>query len=406
MDQLATSVQNSLAAGSNVDFQATNPRDAGMRIVLPGVAGTSNLYYIRVRSSNKQPGVVTDPYDTTSGITTGAYKLHVRLQEKQEIAGSTVRYADLRFATNGIEIFGNTMHSPLVGEFAEPLIDGSSASSSAIDVGNVMVNDRAGVSIAGSLSTAADIDWFNFSVGRDEDSIQQLPGTTPNTPLRVDAHGSLIFDIDYADGVGRANTQLWIFRRDAGGNLTLVLTADDSNIQDDQPAILKGTDQTDLSRGSLGKRDAYIGPIEMPPGNYTVAITNKSVMHFGLTQFTQSDVTQIPGAAEIRLEPLDSVARLGEDRFEQQLLAPEVIVDERDIDARFGRDVTNGHRMKAALGEQDLRRIEDFLASCLRASLTGAAHQRCFNRSGHGTSLTRLTPLAQTRPLVFQQTLN
>lgn len=318
MDQLATSVQNSLAAGSNVDFQATNPRDAGMRIVLPGVAGTSNLYYIRVRSSNKQPGVVTDPYDTTSGITTGAYKLHVRLQEKQEIAGSTVRYADLRFATNGIEIFGNTMHSPLVGEFAEPLIDGSSASSSAIDVGNVMVNDRAGVSIAGSLSTAADIDWFNFSVGRDEDSIQQLPGTTPNTPLRVDAHGSLIFDIDYADGVGRANTQLWIFRRDAGGNLTLVLTADDSNIQDDQPAILKGTDQTDLSRGSLGKRDAYIGPIEMPPGNYTVAITNKSVMHFGLTQFTQSDVTQIPGAAEIRLEPLDSVARLGEDRFEQQ----------------------------------------------------------------------------------------
>ncbi|MFM9064824.1 MAG: hypothetical protein ACKOOI_17565, partial [Pirellula sp.] len=175
-----------------------------------------------------------------------------------------------------------------------------------------------GASIAGTLSTPADIDWFNFTVGRDEDSIQQLPANTPNTPLRVDAHGSLIFDIDYADGVGRANTQLWVFRRNPGGNLTLVLTADDSNIQDDQPAILKGTDQTDLTRGSLGKRDAYIGPIELPPGDYAVAVTNKSVMHFGLTQFTQSNIGGIPGAAEIRLEPLDSVARLGEDRFEQQ----------------------------------------------------------------------------------------
>ena len=91
--------------------------------------------------------------------------------------------------------------------------------------------------------------------------------------------------------------------------MTLVLTGDDSNIQDDQPAILKGTDQTDLSRGSLGKRDAYIGPIELPPGDYAVAVTNKAVSYFGLRQFTQSDLSGIPGALEIRLEPLDSVAR-------------------------------------------------------------------------------------------------
>ena len=299
------------AGSPNIDFQGTNPRDPGMRVVLPGVAGTTNTYYVRVRSSNKVPGKVTDPYDTTSGVTVGSYKLNLRLQEKQEIAGSTVRYADLRYATNGIEIYGNTTHSPLVGEFSEIAGETNPASSSAIDVGNVMVNDRAGVSIAGSLSTANDIDWFNFSVGRDDDSIQQSRNT-------VNSHGSLIFDIDYADGVGRANTQLWVFRRDAGGNLTLVLTADDSNIQDDQPAVLKGTDQTDLTRGSLGKRDAYIGPIELPPGDYTVAVSNKSKTYFGLTQFTQSDVSTIPGAANIRLEPLDSVARLGEDRFEQQ----------------------------------------------------------------------------------------
>ena len=318
MDQLATEVQNSQAAGSNVDFQATNPRDAGMRIILPGVAGTTNSYFVRVRSSNKLPALATDPLDTTGGITVGAYKLHLRLQEKQEIAGSTVRFADLRFATSGIEVFGNPIHSPLVGEFAELANDASNQLSSALDLGNVMVNDRAGVSVAGNLATASDIDWFNFEVGRDEDSVQQLPGNTPNTPLRVDAHGSLIFDLDYADGLGRANTQLWIFRREAGGNLTLVLTADDSSIQDDQPRVLEGTDQNDLTRGSLGTRDAYIGPIEMPPGQYTVAITNKSVSYFGLRQFTQADVTTIPGAQNLRLEPLDSVARVGEDRFEQQ----------------------------------------------------------------------------------------
>lgn len=309
MDQLSTAIQNLNAPGSNVDFQGVNPRDAGMRVILPGVAGTTNNYYVRVRSSNRVPNVVTDPLNTTQGITVGAYKMQLRLQETQEIAGSTVRYADLRFATNGIEIFGNPSHSPLVGEFAEPANDTSNAFSSAQDIGNVMVNDRAGVSIAGSLATAGDIDWYNFEVGRDADSIQQ-------SNVTVDAHGSLIFDIDYADGLGRANTQLWIFRREAGGQLTLVTMADDSNIQDDQPAALKGTDQTDLTRGSLGKRDAYIGPIELPPGQYTVAVSNKSQTYFGLRQFTQADVTQLPGAANLRLEPLDSVARLGEDRFE------------------------------------------------------------------------------------------
>ncbi|MFZ4470771.1 MAG: hypothetical protein ACOYOZ_16030, partial [Pirellula sp.] len=313
MDQVSTSIQNANAAGSNVDFQGSNPGDAGMRAVLPGVSGTTNTYYVRVRSSSRVPGVVTDPFDITQGVTVGAYKLHLRLQEKQEYAGSTVRYADLRFATNGVEIFGNPSHSPLVGEFAELSNDASSDPLSALNIGNTMLNDRAGVSIAGTLSTAGDIDWYNFEVARDADSVQQS-----NSSGR--AHGSMVFDIDYADGVGRANTQLWIFSRDpASGQLTLVTIADDSNIQDDQPAVLKGTDQTDLTRGSLGKRDAYIGPIELPPGQYSVAVSNKSRSYFGLRQFTQADLTQgtqLPGAANIRLEPLDSVARLGEDRFE------------------------------------------------------------------------------------------
>src|SRR5262249_5227132 len=33
------------------DFYTSNPRDAGMRVILPGAAGTTNTYFIRVRSN-------------------------------------------------------------------------------------------------------------------------------------------------------------------------------------------------------------------------------------------------------------------------------------------------------------------------------------------------------------------
>jgi large repetitive protein len=238
MDQDATMTRNANASGAHVDFQGVNPRDAGLRAILPGVAGTRNAYLVRVRSSNQQPGVATDPLVTGQGLTIGTYKLQMRLRQMQEIPGSTVRYADLRFATTGVEVLGSPMHSQLVGEFSENPSDTSADIATAIDIGNVMVNDRAGISIAGTLFNAADIDWFDFQVGRDSDSIQQINTT-------VDSHSSLIFDLDYADGLGRANTQLWIFRRDPNsGQRTLVLMADDSNIQDDQPAVLKGTDQS------------------------------------------------------------------------------------------------------------------------------------------------------------------
>ncbi|MFN9715578.1 MAG: hypothetical protein ACK57G_17470, partial [Planctomycetota bacterium] len=327
MDQLATENTNLLAAGANVDFQGTNPRDAGMRVILPGVAGTTSVYYARVRSSNKVPGVVTDPYSTTGGQTIGAYKLHLRLQEKQEIAGSTVRFADLRFAVNGVEVYGNPMHSPLLGEFAERSNDQViEPVASGLNLGNVTLNDRGGVSISGAFANENDIDWFNFTVGRDEDSIQRLPSTTSNGPLLIDAHQSVIFDLDYADGLGRANTQLWIFER-VGTQLRLVLTGDDSNIQDDQPAILKGTDQTDLTRGSIGRRDAFVGPFELLPGNYVVAVTNKSVSAIALRQFTQATVGGLPGEQNVRLEPLDSVRRIAEDRFDRPPTSPDPLSD-------------------------------------------------------------------------------
>ena len=57
---------------TNADLYTTNPKDAGFRLVLPGTLGSTNTYYIRVRSN---------------GGTTGQYQLQVRLQEQPEVAG-------------------------------------------------------------------------------------------------------------------------------------------------------------------------------------------------------------------------------------------------------------------------------------------------------------------------------
>lgn len=314
MDQSAWSKTNVNEPNAQADFLGVNPLDAGLRVVLPGVAGSFNSYFIRVRSSNvsREPGKtdparLTDPALVREGVSIGGYKVQLRLQQQQEVAGSAVRYADIRFARIGIDVQGGPMHSPLVGEVGEADPNESNASDqSAINLGNIVTNDRGGVSIAANLATRGDIDWYNFSVARE--AIQQVSSTPPN-------HIALTFDIDYADGQGRANTQLWIFRRDAtSGQLTLVATANDSNIQDDQPRVGLGSDVTDLTRGSQGKRDAYLGPIELPQGDYTVAVTNASLKNVNMDQFTDANGT--PGSNLVRVEPLDSVQVISEDRFD------------------------------------------------------------------------------------------
>lgn len=314
MDQSAWANTNANEPGAHVDFLGVNPLDAGFRVVLPGVAGSFNNYYLRVRSSNvsqepgkNDPARLTSPAFIREGITTGGYKVQVRMQQQQEVAGSAVRFADIRFAQIGIDVQGGPMHSPLVGEVGELDPNETNASDqSAISIGNIITNDRAGTSIAANLASRGDIDWYNFSVSRE--AIQQV-STTPSN------HISLTFDIDYADGQGRPNTQLWVFRRDAvSGQLTLVATANDSNIQDDQARVNMGADLTDLTRGSQGKRDAYLGPIELSQGDYTVAVTNASLKNVNMDQFTTAD--GFSGSSSVRFEPLDSVRVISEDRFD------------------------------------------------------------------------------------------
>ncbi len=283
------------------DFQSINPLDAGFRVMLPGVAGTTNPYYVRVRSSNATPTVEGA---IRNGLTSGPYRLQIRLQQEDEIAGSTIRYADVRYATNGIEVQGFPAHSPLVSDTGERSIPTNPNNPQ--DLGNIGNTDRAGLSIAGEISTRADVDWYRFEIQRD--SIQ-APG---------DHTISTIFDIDYADGLGRADMSLWVFQALAGGGLNLVYIGTDSNIADDRTNPVTGTN--DLSQGSYGGRDPFIGAQALPPGTYFVAVTNASQAEAQIQQFSRANAGSQTiigtGNALLRLEPLNGFQRIIEDRFE------------------------------------------------------------------------------------------
>ena len=87
--------------------ESPNALDAGMRVVLPGSSSTDNKYFVRVRSA--------------AGQTQGQYQLSLRLREADEIAGSTIQLADIRFATDAIVVSGAPLHSPLAGDATESL---------------------------------------------------------------------------------------------------------------------------------------------------------------------------------------------------------------------------------------------------------------------------------------------
>ena len=209
------------------------------------------------------------------GLTTGAYRLQVRMQQDDEVAGSTVRYADIRYATIGIEANGAPAHSPLLGQVGEQGFNNDASDTlttgpllqSLPGLGNIVNSDRGSVSVAGTLGNGvngvADVDLYSFTVNRDQTQ------SGPNT------HISTVFDIDYADGIGRPDTTLWVYRV-VNNSPVLVLVGTDSNIADDRAAPEQGSDLDALSRGSVGSRDPFIGAAELPAGNYIVAVSNNS----------------------------------------------------------------------------------------------------------------------------------
>ncbi len=294
LDQDVFATANSFIPGTDADLFSVNPLDAGLRVVLPGATGATNTYYVRVRSSNLSPGgaaSLQNPADERKGLTTGNYRLQVRLQQDDEVPGSTVRYADIRFATNGIETRGQTSNSPLLGTLAE--------TGATTALGNIGNSDRGSVTVSGIFDNDA-VDVYSFTVRRS--------GTQVIDPASPSPHIATTIDIDYADGFGRPDTTLWVF--DSANRLVLVGT--DSNIADDRAAPEQGSDLDDLTRGSNGGRDPFIGAAELPAGNYTVVVSNNSQYAQTLNQFQQAAATN----PLVRVEPINSVQRISEDRFE------------------------------------------------------------------------------------------
>jgi hypothetical protein len=304
-----------LAPFNGRDHYTTNVRDAGMRLVLPGPLGITSEYFIRVRSNSGNLSNVQ------GGVTHGAYQLQLRLRELDEFGGTVVRYADIRNAINGIDVKGMPIHSPLAGEQAEDTSTPNNTRDSAQFLGNLLTSDRGTISIAGDLAGAGDVDWYRFELNLDK-----IQGRgSPQQMLY-----SMVFDLDYANGLGRANAVINVFNEDG----RLILTNRNSNVADDQalpqPRNAQDTyfNTRDLSRGSVGTADPFIGPVYMPMGvasggsafpaggtrTYFVAVSTDARVPVQYEQF----FTPLPANPLVRFQPLDSVKRIVEDHFDSR----------------------------------------------------------------------------------------
>ncbi len=310
------------AGGLYEDFNSTNPRDAGVRFTLPGTQSnldSRSVYFFRVRSAS------VNPDDASGGLTGGSYRFQVRLGEEQEFPGSVVRFADIRYANNGIHVRGLPGESPLLGDAQEnegqedpaglnnatplgagvPLNDEIvttySVFSSEVPVGqrpqylgNLVNNKKNVISVGGSLETPQDVDFFQVDL---------------NFGQAAELYQSVVFDIDYADG-SRPDTNLSVFH-DPDGEVgpekpRLVLFGQNANIAEDRVGPLGEESEIErLMRGSVGDGDAFIGPVSLPEGSYYVAVSE--------SQSLPEELTNNP---LVRREPVHSVRRIFEDRID------------------------------------------------------------------------------------------
>ncbi|MCY2964244.1 MAG: hypothetical protein NT069_11530 [Planctomycetota bacterium] len=101
----------------------------------------------------------------------------------------------------------------------------------------------------------------------------------------------------------------------------LILVSRDSNITDDQPGPQQNNGLIDMSRGSVGKLDPYIGSVQLPTGNpgatntdgftYFIAISSNAQLPQAMNGTFQSGATN----GLLRLEPVNSVKRIVEDHI-------------------------------------------------------------------------------------------
>ncbi len=318
--------------------ETPNSLDAGMRVILTGNSSTVNDYYVRVRSSNLKTGDPTSNLTSTAlvgaGLSSGQYQLSIRLRETDEIAGTTVRLADIRFATTAIDIPAAPNNSPLAAEHAEELTEtgldlndsgtafnggvgtASFNNSDADPLGSLNSSERGALRVSGVLGNqiATTNPQFGF--------LSELDIDVYRVDIRSDSLGpniigenrfvSTVFDIDYADQLGRANTSIAVY--DAAGRV--ILHSRDSNIAEDQGRPTQGNDQTNLSAGSSGTLDAFIGPVELQVGTYYVVVSSSQMIPESLNQFFAAT----PSDTNVRVLPIDSVRNIAEEGFSETVL--------------------------------------------------------------------------------------
>ncbi len=306
------------SAFASPDFYSTNEKDAGMRVRLTGAAGSVNTYYVRVRSNS------ADLNNLTGGITKGSYVLQVRLQEIDQFAGSAIRYADIRYANNGIEIIGKPQQSALVSNTKQTTIqtidenglfvDGNHEFANAQDLGNLLESDNSTIEVAGNLTTGAD--WYKFNVNFEQ--VQAFGD--------IQTYFAAMLQVNFADGLGRPDTTLSLY--DSTG--TLIMIARDGEIADSLPRPNVGgigNDTTNLRHGSYGVLDPTLGSVVLPGGGpvgdelssevvYYVSITSNALLPDQLmASFLEgSSDPLVPFNPLVRLEPVDSTRRIIDDR--------------------------------------------------------------------------------------------
>ena len=287
------------AGGLYEDFNSNNIYDAGIHFRLAGNLSDSDLrsvFFFRVRSSSN------DPDDAQGGTTSGGYRFQVRLREDQEFPGSVVRFADIRYANHGIHVQGLMSTSPLLGEAQEneaatflasnDTAIGLTLASGAQYIGNLVNNNNNVISVGGELGFANDIDFYQFDVNHTTGGAIQ----------------SAIFDIDYAAGFNRPDTNISVFYDPDGVDSQsfqprLLYFGSSSNIADDltSPNGQNSAIET-LVRGSVSTDDPLIGPVNLPEGSYFVVVSSEG---------------NVPAQLDSVREPVNSVDRIVEDRIDR-----------------------------------------------------------------------------------------
>lgn len=386
------------------DYYSINPRDAGMRLYLPGAAGTTQTYYVRVYSAvaltldnaalnwghagqlaDGDTFEITDGNGTTKtfefdsngtiqsghvavsfttgdsrstinasiiaaingvagfkctaqltsdntislrggginvssgmspvsvvGATTGSYRLQVRLQATDEVPGSEIHLANLYYATDAITMVGFPVNSPLLLEVNSAELDGTidTTFENAQNLGDLLSSNLGTLGVSGYINSPTNVNWYKFTV--DLTGVQRIAGVSG-----TGSEWSTVFDIDYADGLSRPDLTIWIF--DSTG--TLILKSTNSNVADDQ-----STSSSDLSSGSYGLLDPYVGPAFLPEAGkmYYVAVSGPGV--------TSSELASDP---LVRVEPAESVSRIVEEHINAVSLAggPPAVISHTSSDS-------------------------------------------------------------------------